>query len=87
LARTFALAASPDCVEVELTVAQYAYHEPPPLIRRICLVVAPAAERDLLVALDNPPITLTLKIRDMSFWALQRDFALLPVLCSSSDGF
>jgi len=52
LARTFALAASPDYVEVELTVAQCAYHETPPLIRRICLVVAPAAERDLLVQIE-----------------------------------
>jgi hypothetical protein len=30
----------------ELTIAQNRHHEPPPLIGRVALVVAPAAERD-----------------------------------------
>src|SRR5437899_12842413 len=36
----------PDHVEPELACAQGGHHQPPPLIRRVGLVVAPAAERD-----------------------------------------
>ena len=42
----------PDDFERKLTCAQSDHDEPPPLIRRIGLVVAPAAERHRLVEVD-----------------------------------
>jgi len=41
-----------DYLEHKLACAQGGHHEPPPLIRRIGLVVAPAAERHQLVQVE-----------------------------------
>ena len=42
----------PDDFERKLTCAQSDHDEPPPLIRRVGLVVAPAAERDQLIQVE-----------------------------------
>ena len=52
LARTFSLAISPDHIEVELTVAQRRDHEPPAQVRRIGLIVAPAAKGHQLIQVE-----------------------------------
>ena len=42
----------PDHVEAELACAQGGYDDPSPLIGRVGLVVAPAAERDQLIQVE-----------------------------------
>src|SRR5262249_53279936 len=52
LARTFSPAISPDHIEAELTVAQRRDHEPAAQVRRIGLVVAPAAKGHQLIQVE-----------------------------------